>query len=114
MSEIPPPLVPRPSGQGDGLMLPWRLADAPRLQLEFLSRSSSLDDDVRAAISKWLAGYNAYVMTWLEKTYGKQAVEAADVISRYTAQRMNENRSAAMKDAERELFNRLEEDFRNE
>lgn len=95
-------------------MLPWKLADAPRLQLEFLSRSTALDKNHREAVKSWLAGYNAYVIRWLTEAYGPEGVAAADAISRNTADRMNANQQAAQEKMTRELFENLERDFKDE
>lgn len=118
MSDIPPPLQPgqpRPRRDDDDeLLLPWKLADAPRLQLEFLSRSTALNKSHREAVRDWLSGYNAYVARYLTERYGPDAVQAADAISRGTASRMNENQQAAQEKAERALFEKLEKDFKDE
>jgi len=113
--DIPPPLSPKPKGgKPDDLMLPWRLADAPRLQLEFLARSEALNEKDRESVRAWLNSYNVYIAQWLYAEYGADAVREANGISRATAQRMNENQSTAREQAERDLFRKLEEDFRSE
>lgn len=111
--EIPPPLTPRPKPPGE-LMLPWRLADAPRLQLEFLARSDALSERNQRAVREWLDSYNSYISHYLQGAYGAEGVRAANEISRSSAKRMNENRSTAREKAERDLFKKLEEEFKRD
>jgi hypothetical protein len=108
---IPPPLVPgQPNSQDpDRLMIPFKLADAPRLQLEFLARSKSIGEPQRIAISSWLSDYNRHLVNWIHSAYGPTGVKAADELSRATANRMNENANAEQRRAERDLFSSLEE-----
>lgn len=118
MSSIPPPLTPgqpqRPDPSDDELMIPWKIANAPRLQLEFLSKSSALSKRHRDALAEWLLGYNDYIARYLAANYGPEAVQAADAISRSTVNRMNANQAAAQEKAERALFENLERDFKDE
>lgn len=112
--DIPPPLNPVPKSPPADLMLPWRLADAARLQLEFLASSEALNDKDRQSVRDWLDSYNSYIARWLYAKYGPDAVQAANEISRATAQKMNENQEMSMKKAEHDLFQKLEEDFKGE
>lgn len=112
-NDIPPPLVPGGSQpESDELMIPFKMADAVRLQLEFLSRSRALADTHRDALRSWLDGYNRHMAGWIFRTYGEQGVAAADALSKESARRMNANHQAAQQEAERELFNKLERDFK--
>lgn len=112
--EIPPPLIPdppQPPQSSDTLYLPFLLADAPRLQLEFISRHKALPQAHREAIKDWLRGYNTRMLKWLHDNYGPEAVRAADALSRQSAQRINENQKAAQERAIRELFDHLEKEM---
>jgi hypothetical protein len=95
-------------------MIPWRLADSPRLQLEFLSRSDALSERNRKAVRDWLSSYNSYISHYLQSAYGAEGVRAANEISRTTAQKMNENQVTAREKLERDLFKKLEEEFKGE
>lgn len=115
MTDIPPPLIPDPPPapkqrpDPDHLMIPFRLADAPRLQLEFLARSKSIGEPQRNAITAWLAGYNRHLVNWIHSVYGPDGVKAADALSRSTAIKMNENATEEQRRVERDLFASLEE-----
>lgn len=113
MSDIPPPLVPgsRPPGGGDTIYIPFLLADAPRLQLDYLSRHRSLPEAHRKAIKDWLHGYNTRLLKWIHDNYGPEAVRAADAMSKQAAQRINDNVAAAHEQYERELFAHLEQEM---
>lgn len=106
--EIPPPLVPQPP-RDDTIFIPFQLADAARLQLEFLAKSSVMAKHHREAIAEWLRGYNSRLASWVQANYGPEGLRAADAMSRATAQRMNRLQRHAQDQAERELFNSLEE-----
>lgn len=112
--EIPPPLVPDPPPAGDHLYVPYLLADAPRLQLDFLSRHTALPEAHRAAIKNWLYAYNTRLMKWLHDTYGPDAVRAADALSRQGANKISEKQRQAQDRVERDLFAQLEEEFGND
>ena len=116
-NDIPPPLMPEPPKvprEPDRIMIPFKLADAVRLQLEFLSRSTALAENHREQVREWLNGYNLHLANWLHEEYGPEAVLAADAMSRETARRMSANLSAAQEKAERDLFSKLEEEFRDD
>lgn len=113
-NDIPPPLVPdHPTPRNDELMIPFKMADAVRLQLEFLARSRALADTHRQSIRSWLDGYNRHMAGWLFRTYGEEGLAAADALSKESAQRMSANQTAAQQEAERKLFNELERDFKD-
>jgi hypothetical protein len=108
--DIPPPLIPDPPpDRDDTIFIPFLLADAPRLQLEFLARNSTLSLHQRESIRDWLRGYNSRLVRWIHDNYGPEAVRAADALSRNSAQQMNRNRLVAQDRAERDLFASLEE-----
>jgi hypothetical protein len=107
--EIPPPLVPQPPSRDDTIFIPFQLADAARLQLEFLAKSSVIAKHHREAIGEWLRGYNSRLAGWVHNNYGPEGLRAADAMSRATAERMNKLQRHAQDQAERELFNSLEE-----
>lgn len=114
-NDIPPPLQPTPRGYDDDeIMIPWKVADAARLQLEFLARSEALGQAHREAVRAWLTNYNRYVAAWIGNTYGPDAIQAADAISRSTAERMNANLVEAQRKAEKDLFEKLEEELKDE
>jgi hypothetical protein len=114
VTDIPPPQVPKMPA-GSIIYLPFMLADAPRLQLDYLSRHPDVSPAHREAISKWLAGYIARVVAYLRTTYGQHGVDAATILSRLGADRMNEAVADELKKQEGELFTRLEEEmFRDE
>lgn len=111
MDDIPPPLIPAPPGGPDAMYLPFLLADAPRLQLEFLSRNKSLSVQQRSQIAKWLKNYNFRLVEWLHDTYGPEGVKAADAMSRSVAGKMAKMQAAAMEQAEVDLFGRLQREM---
>lgn len=115
MTEIPPPLIPDPApgppGGNDVLYIPFLLADAPRLQLEFLARHKGLTEAQRDSIKAWVRGYNTRLLKWIHDNYGPEAVRAADAMSRRAADKMNENAKLAQEQVERDLFNHLEQEF---
>lgn len=113
MSDIPPPLTPEPP-RDDTIYVPFLLADAPRLQLDLLSRHTALPQAHRDSIREWLVGYNSHLSKWIHQNYGPAAVKAADALSRAAAQKIAGNQRKAQAEAERDLFNRLENDFKNE
>lgn len=88
-------------------MIPFLLAEAPRLQLDLLSRHKSLPLAHREAIKEWLRGYSERVVKWLHDNYGPEAVRAADALSRASAQHMNTKQLEAQQKAERDLFTHL-------
>lgn len=115
MSDIPPPLRPdNTAGQQPSLLIPFLLAEAPRLQLELLSRHKSLPQAHRDAIKEWLRGYNERVVKWLHDNYGPEAVKAADALSRASARHMNEKQREAQAQAEKELFNHLAKEMEDD
>lgn len=112
--QIPPPLIPDPPpqpGAQNTLFLPFLLADAPRLQLDFLSRHQAIPQAHRDAIRSWLRGYNMRLMKWLHDAYGPEAVRAADALSRQAGRKINETHQAAQRQAERDLFTHLEKEM---
>lgn len=110
--DIPPPLVPsRPPTDADSMFIPFTLADAPRLQLDFLSRNSLIPEASRNAIKRWLDGYNARLVRWISEVYGDEGVQAADTLSRATAEQMNKLLTEAREKATRDLFAHLEEEM---
>lgn len=117
MSRIPPPQI--PSGADDDrddsvLLIPFVLADAARLQLEYLSEHPVIPEDARVAISDWLKRYNRELVGWLRDELGEEAVVAANALSRYAAEMMNRHAAQAMSDGEDELFSFLEREMGNE
>lgn len=118
MSEIPPPLMPdqpsRDESDNDAIFLPFLLADAPRLQLDFISRHKALPQAHRDALREWLRGYNTRLLKWIHDNYGADAVRAADAMSRAAGQKINANQKLAQEKAERDLFDHLEKDFKDE
>lgn len=116
---IPPPLIPDqpsqpPPDDGESILIPYLLADAPRLQMDMLSRHMSLPKPHREAIREWLRGYNTRLLKWVHDNYGPDAVRAADALSRAAGQQISANQKVAQEQAERDLFTKLEEDFKNE
>lgn len=116
MSDIPPPLIPEPSPEaiGEHLYIPYLLADAPRLQLDLLSRHKALPMSHREAIRQWLHHYNTRLLKWIHDTYGMEAVKAAEAMSRSAAQTISANQRKAQEKLERELFSNLEEEMREQ
>lgn len=115
---IPPPLIPDPPSQppkgADSILIPYLLADAPRLQLDMLSRHMSLPKPHREAIREWLRNYNTRLLKWIHDNYGPEAVKAADALSRAAGQQITTNQKLAQDQAERDLFTKLEQEFKNE
>lgn len=112
MSDIPPPQMP---GQPRSiLMVPFVLADSPRLQLEFLSRHPSIPQVSREAIADWLSKYNSKLVSYLRHSGGDEAVRKADALSRMAAQMMNEKMNQQIQQREEDLFKHLQETFYDE
>jgi len=115
---IPPPLIPDPPGESpqgaETILIPYLLADAPRLQLDFLSRHMALPQAHRDALREWLRGYNTRLLKWIHDNYGPEAVRSADALSRAVGEKINANQKLAQEKVERDLFTRLEEDFKDE
>lgn len=112
--DIPPPLIPDPPPGGessDVLFLPFAIADAPRLQLEFLARHPDIADAHREAIKKWLYSYNVKMIKWIHDAYGPEGVKAADAMSRAVVQKLHDNQKAAREQYERDLFRHLEQEM---
>ena len=95
-------------------MLPFALADAARLQLDFLSHNKALPAVHRDSIAKWLRGYNNRLVKWLHENYGPEGVKAADAMSRSVGRAMFQLQSEAQAQTEREIFGRLEEEMNGE
>lgn len=115
-NDIPPPQIPDPNpdpeeGSTDVLYIPYILADAPRLQLEFLTRHTGISEVHRKGIRRWLSDYNVRLLKWIHDYYGPEAVRAADALSRATAQTMNANIRIQQEQIERDLFAHLEEEM---
>jgi len=114
--DIPPPLIPDPPPEsiGDHLYVPYLLADAPRLQLDFLSRHTALPQSHRQAIREWLHNYNTRLLKWLYDTYGEEAVRAAEALSREAGQKIMQHQRQAQEKLERSIFDKLAEEMRDD
>ena len=95
-------------------MLPFVLADAPRLQMEYLSRHPAISEEDRAAIRDWLDKYNAKLVAYLRNTHGDEAVKRADALSRMAAQMLNRHGQEEFQKREDEIFDRIAEMFYEE
>ena len=106
MADIPPPQKP-----GSVLMVPFVLADSPRLQLIYLSKHPSIPEKSRKAIAEWLDRYNAKLAGYLRETGGEAAIKRADALSRMAADMMNKRVAEMAQQHEEEVFEQLAKDF---
>jgi hypothetical protein len=115
MGDIPPPLKlnrPQPM-QPDQIMLPFTIADTPRMFLNFLANESAIPKRHREVIAEWMLDHNRVLGEYLLQTYGHRGAELANRIAQTMYDEFLQKVAEQRQDAENELFDRLEREIGN-
>lgn len=109
---LPPPLEPDiPTVPFEiGIVLPFTLADYPRILLDWLAHSSRIDENMRHVISELTNSYSETVAMWVMENYGFYGLIQASAMSQEVYQQFYEAVGEAAQDAEKSLFDFLEQD----
>lgn len=94
-----------------GIVIPFPLAESPRLVLQWLSVQATVPQMVRDKIGEWLDGYNLEYAAHIEKTYGHAMVHFANDFSIMMGTALAAEIDGARKQIESDIFDRLEGDM---
>lgn len=115
---IPPPLQPTIPQSEEipeyDIELPYGVADQPRVFLHFLANNTKIDEDGKQLIREWLEKYDAFLTEYIYDTYGFWGYITANQISAEVHRQFYQAAHSAVEGAEKEFFDRLEEEMGDE
>lgn len=114
---IPPPLqpsIPQAEEPEYDIELPYGIADQPRIFLHFLATNTKIDADGKELIQEWLSKYDAFLTEYIYDTYGFWGYITANQISAHVHEQFMSAAKTAVDGAEKEFFERLEEEMGDE
>lgn len=107
---IPPPLEAKPAPPVD-MMLPFMLADYPRVLLDWLSKRESIPEGERLMITQLTQSYSSILAEWIVGTYGMVGLMKANYLTQQVAGEFYSALGEAQKESESSLFDFLEKDI---